>query len=201
MARRPRFPKLPKEPKAPVVYELSPEVAAVASRLARLFPVQFGWTSNFTVGYLIVRGKKLNLNKREPMAVFKKVPPTYRGLTGFDAVVEVLEEAWALLDATQQEALVAHELCHGSMSEKGALRVEKHDLEEFRFVVAQWGAWDVGIRKFGEQLDLFAKNGPVFKVGDAGEQTKLPAGDAPTPIGSARKGRKPNGDQPPAPLS
>src|SRR3972149_2840515 len=43
------------------------------------------------------------------------------------------------LNATAQEALVAHELCHGEMTEKGTLRVVPHDLEEFRFVVAQWG--------------------------------------------------------------
>jgi hypothetical protein len=121
----------------------------------------------------MVRGLKLNLDKKEPWGKFKKVPPLYRGLTNFDAVVELVEDGWKRLSAEQQEALVAHELCHGSMSEKGALRVEKHDLEEFRFVVAQWGAWDEGIRRFGEQLDLFSQRGPAIKTGTTGQQEPL----------------------------
>jgi hypothetical protein len=189
-----------KEPAAPIVYEESLEIRSVADRLVRLFPVQFGWTANFKLGFIIIRGLKLNLDKKEPWGKFKKVPPLYRGLTGLDAVIEIVGEGWSRLNAEQQEALVAHELCHGSMSEKGALRVEKHDLEEFRFVVAQWGAWDDGIRRFGEQLDLFTSRGPAIKTPSAGVQEPLsafrrePVEDAPTPI------RKPpnGGGQPPA---
>lgn len=205
---RMRRARVPKEPKAPVVYEESPDIRAVAERLIRLYPVQFGWTTNFRLAYIVVRGKRLVLTKKEPMGVFKKVPPLYRGLTGFDAVVEILDEAWAMLNAEQQEALIAHELCHGSMSERGALRVEKHDLEEFRFVVAQWGAWDEGIRRFGEQLDLFSARGPLIKTGTAGEQATLegqeplehfrrPLDDEPTPIA---RGRKPKAAAEPAPV-
>ena len=193
-----RAPRKAREPKAPVVYEQSPEIKSVAERLVRLFPVQFGWTTNFSLGYIIVRDLKLNLDKREPWGKFRKVPPLYRGLTGLDAVVELVADGWGQLNAEQQEALVAHELCHGSMSERGALRVEKHDLEEFRFVVAQWGAWDEGIRRFGEQLDLFSQRGPAIKTGTQGEQEPLsnfqkPVDDVPTPI------HRRNGHQPPAP--
>lgn len=169
----PRRPRLPKEPKAPVVYQESAEVRSVAERLVRLYPVQFGWTASFRIGYVLVSGLKLNLDKREPWGKFKKVPPLYRGLTGLDVVVELVEDRWCRLAAEQQEALVAHELCHGSMSERGALRVEKHDLEEFRFVVAQWGAWDEDVRRFGEQLDLFSQHGPAFRT-PAAEQPRLP---------------------------
>jgi len=198
---RPRTFRAKREPRAPIVYETSPEIKTVADRLIRLFPVQFGWVNNFKLGYIIVRGLKLNLDRKEPWGKFKKVPPLYRGLTGLDAVVELVADGWGQLNAEQQEALVAHELCHGSMSEKGALRVEKHDLEEFRFVVAQWGAWDDGIRRFGEQLDLFSQRGPLIKTGTAGTQEPLtnfrrePAEEpAPAPIRRSR-----NGQQPPAP--
>lgn len=204
-----------KEPKAPVVYEESSEIKSVAERLIRLYPVQFGWVANFKIGFVIVRGLKLNLDKREPWGKFKKVPPLYRGLTGLDAVVELVADGWNRLAAEQQEALVAHELCHGSMSERGALRVEKHDLEEFRFVVAQWGAWDDGIRRFGEQLDLFTSRGPIIRTPSAQQTTLTPVGeatrmltdivekvvtdalDAPTPIRRRTNG----GQQPPARLS
>jgi hypothetical protein len=181
-------PKKVKEPKVPVVYEESPAIKEVADRLIRLYPVQFGWTANFKLGFIVVRGLKLNLDKREPWGKFKKVPPLYRGLTGLDAVVELVGDGWDQLNAEQQEALVAHELCHGSMSERGALRVEKHDLEEFRFVVAQWGAWDEGIRRFGEQLDLFSQRGPAIKTGTKGEQEPItnfrrdPDAETPAPV-------------------
>jgi Putative phage metallopeptidase len=200
MVRRPRASK---EIKVPVVYEESSEIKHVAERLIRLYPVQFGWVANFKIGFVIVRGLKLNLDKREPWGKFKKVPPLYRGLTGLDAVVELVEDGWHRLAAEQQEALVAHELCHGSMSERGALRVEKHDLEEFRFVVAQWGAWDEGIRKFGEQLDLFTSRGPIIRTPSAEQTTLTPAGgdgqDATVPPTNHR--RTNGGQQPPAPLS
>lgn len=153
-------PKKAKEPKVPVTYEVSAVVAEVAHRLIRLYPMKFGWTTNFKLGFLMVHGSK---PKPDPtfdfMAKFRKVPPLYHGLTGFDAVVEVQAWAWRDLDANQQEALVAHELCHGEMTEKGTLRVVKHDLEEFRFVVRQWGAWKSDIRAFEEQLKLFDESG------------------------------------------
>lgn len=170
---RPFSIRKPREPKVPVTYEESPAIKSVAERLIRLYPVQFGWTANFKIGYVVIRGLKLNLDKKEPWGKFKKVPPLYRGLTNLDAVVEIVGAGWDRLNAEQQEALVAHELCHGSMSEKGALRLEKHDLEEFRFVVAQWGAWDEGIKRFGEQLDLFAAHGPTIRTPTSGQQVAM----------------------------
>lgn len=213
MARRPRAPK----PKVELVYEESSTIAAVANRLIRLFPVQFGWTSNFRLGYLIVRGSKPKSGDRDVAGKFRKVPPVYHGLTGFDAVVEIHAWAWDDLDATQQEALVAHELCHGSMSERGTLRVEKHDLTEFHWVVGQYGAWAADVRTFAEQLSMFNERGPalgrpqvVQRQAFAGDDADLrPKGEVnvdelrgaaeresePTPIRRPKNG----GTQPPAP--
>lgn len=200
----------PKPPPAPVVYEESDAIAEVASRLIRLFVTKFGWTTSFKVGYVMVKGSKPKSDRRfDAMAKFKKVPPLYHGLAGFDAVVEVQEWAWDSLDPTQQEALVAHELCHGSMSEKGVLRVERHDLEEFRFVVRNYGAWAQDIAAFDEQLALFDEKGGTFKA-PAAEQQKLEptSSDVQAAIDeAAAKGepvpvprRRPNGHgtQPPA---
>ena len=54
-----------------------------------------------------------------------KVPPLWHGLTGYDAIIRVEDWAWARLDASGQEALVAHELCHGSMSD--TRRATRHE--------------------------------------------------------------------------
>jgi hypothetical protein len=188
MARR-RTTREPK-PKVELVYEPSDAVAAVAERLIRLFPAKFGWTTNFRLGYLIIRGSKPKEGDRDVAGRFRKVPPVYHGLTGLDAVVEIHAWAWDRLAAEEQEALVGHELCHGSMSERGSLRVEKHDLTEFHWVVGQYGAWSPDIARFQEQLALFERNGPGYRAPKV-EQQKLAE---PTPT------RKPlNGpDQPPA---
>ena len=70
-------------------------------------------------------------------------------------------------------ALVAHELCHGEMSDKGSLRVVKHDLEEFGFVVRKYGAWQQSIALFDKQLAMFE---PSFGTSSAleGSQTTMP---------------------------
>jgi hypothetical protein len=165
--------------KVEVVYEESSAVAAVANRLIRLFPVQFGWASSFNLGFLIVHGSTPKEGDRDVAGKFRKVPPLYHGLTGFDAVIEIQAWAWDRLNAEGQEALVAHELCHGTMSDKGALRVVKHDLTEFHFVVGQYGAWAPDIARFREQLTLFDAKGPVIKTGTRGTQTTI--GDTPPP--------------------
>jgi hypothetical protein len=151
------------KPKVELVYSESDTVRTVAERLIRLYPAKFGWSTNFKLGYLLISGSKPKEGGRDVAARFRKVPPLYHGLTGFDAVVEVHTWAWETLDAGEQEALVAHELCHGSMSEKGALRVEKHDLEEFHFVVGQYGAWTSDIERFQSQLSLFERQGGAFR--------------------------------------
>jgi hypothetical protein len=144
------------EPKTPVTYEISIAVETVMARVTRLFAEQFRWTFNFKIGGAMVHGSK---PKDEGgcviLARFVKVPPLWHGLTGYDAIIRVEEWAWDRLDSSEQEALIVHELSHGSMSEKGALRVMKHDLEEFQFVVRHYGAWREGIALFDKQLELF----------------------------------------------
>ena len=163
-----------KEPAAPVVYEVSPEIETVMHRLTRLNPVQFDWTHNFKIGCVIVRGARpKEQGGCVVLARFVKVPPLWHGLTGYDAIIRVEEWAWSRLGAAEQEALVAHELCHGSMSEKGALRVVKHDLEEFGFVVRKYGAWQESIALFDRQLSLF-EPGLGTPAAVEGEQTIVP---------------------------
>jgi hypothetical protein len=186
MARPFRKPRKVKEPPVPVVYEVSPEIGIVQSRLVRLNPIQFGWSNNFKIGAVLVRGGK---PKDEGgcviLARFVKVPPLYHGLTGYDAIIRVEDWAWNRLDSTGQEALVAHELCHGSMSDKGALRVMRHDLDEFGFVVRKYGAWREAIALFDRQLAMFEPG--LGRTPTEGDQAE--AFDAPTPIESKRRAK------------
>jgi hypothetical protein len=169
----PRRPRKVKEPAAPVVYSESADISEIAHRLIRLYPMRFGWTTNFQLGYVMVQGARPKPDaERDYMGKFRKVPPLYHGLVGFDAVIEIKEIYWRELDAVEREALVAHELCHGEMSDRGALRVVKHDLTEFHWVVRQYGAWQPDIRTFDEQLGLFDSSGQPTRA-TLGEQQKL----------------------------
>jgi hypothetical protein len=170
-----RMPRRKKEPAPPVVYELSPEIGTVMERLTRLNPVQFGWTVNFKVGAVMVRGgKPKEQGGCVVLARFVKVPPLWHGLTGYDAIIRIEDWAWKGLGAEQQEALVTHELCHGAMSDKGTLRIMKHDLEEFGFVVRKYGAWQEGIGIFARQLELFSPG--LGTAPTEGTQTVVPFG-------------------------
>lgn len=152
----PRRIRQPKEPPAPVVYAVSGEIETVMHRLIRLNTIQFGWANNFKLGCVLVTGgKPRDEGGCVILARFVKVPPLWHGLTGYDAMIRVEDWAWARLEASGQEALIAHELCHGSMSDKGALRLMKHDLDEFGFVVRKYGAWRDEIALFDRQLAMF----------------------------------------------
>jgi hypothetical protein len=174
MARSFARARKPREPAAPVVYEVSPEISTVMHRLIRLNPAQFGWTGNFKLGCVIVRGSRpKEQGGCVVLARFSKTPPLWHGLTGYDAIIRVEDWAWSRLGPAEQEALVAHELCHGEMSEKGSLRVVKHDLEEFGFVVRKYGAWQQSIALFDKQLAMFEPSfGTTATV--EGDQTVVP---------------------------
>jgi hypothetical protein len=167
MARSFARARKPKEPAAPVVYELSPEISTVMHRLIRLNPVQFGWTGNFKLGCVIVSGSKpKEQGGCVVLARFAKVPPLWHGLTGYDAIIRVEAWAWSRLGPAEQEALIAHELCHGEMSDKGAVRIMKHDLEEY-------GAWQQSIALFDKQLAMF-EPGLGTSAPVEGDQTVVP---------------------------
>ena len=176
-----------REPTAPVVYEVSPDIETVMHRITRLNPAQFDWTHNFKIGTVIVRGSKPKADGGcVVLARFVKVPPLWHGLTGYDAIIRIEAWAWSRLGPAEQEALVAHELCHGSMSEKGALRVVKHDLEEFGFVVRKYGAWQEGIALFDKQLAMF-EPGLGTSAPVEGEQTVVPFKARATARGTAAR--------------
>jgi len=128
----------------------APEVQLIAARLisreehfghlaeARIsYLFRFGsWTSKG----LIVMGKAYVMDERQ------------RFNTDIDLQVIINQQVWECADETQREALVAHELCHfeKDIDNQGRPRyaLVNHDLEEFRYMVKCYGAWDDSLRKF-----------------------------------------------------
>ena len=68
------------------------------------------------------------------------------------AASQAARQVWDEADETQQEALVAHELCHieKDVDNRGRSRywLANHDLEEFSWIVRRYGIWDDSLRKF-----------------------------------------------------
>lgn len=52
----------------------------------------------------------------------------------------------------QVEALLAHELCHIDMDDKGKPASASHDIEEFSFVAQHWGLWRQSLVEFGQVI-------------------------------------------------
>lgn len=78
-----------------------------------------------------------------------------RALTEVDAAVIVNAPIWQQLAERQRSALVLHGLLHFGQNEKsGKLITVPHDVEEFTFVVAEYGTWRPSLRAMAEQLGL-----------------------------------------------
>lgn len=73
-------------------------------------------------------------------------------------IIEIAGDIWRLLDASQQDALLDHELSHCTTDDDGGLHMAGHDVEEFRDVVARRGLWRPDLKAFAlvaqQQLPL-----------------------------------------------
>lgn len=109
-------------------------------------------------------GWKADADGRLQLGKMKKGSDLDREMHGYDAVMLLNHLAWnaAGFSEAQMRALIDHELCHlqvacdsdgeAKLDENGrtVYRIRKHDLEEFREIVARHGCWKDDVRKFAE---------------------------------------------------
>ncbi|HUX01769.1 MAG TPA: putative metallopeptidase [Phycisphaerae bacterium] len=114
----------------------------------------------------------------------KKASDLDRELHGHDLVILLNRSWWNQFQPEQQRALMDHELCHCEVAkdddgetkqdEKGRIvyRIRKHDVEEFREVVARHGVWKSDL----EQFVATAKdaNTPLFRTVAKGLRSLCP---------------------------
>lgn len=117
----------------------------------------------------------------------KKCSELERQLHGLDAIVVLNQEKWRVLNEAQRIALMHHELCHlePALDNEGEQAIDghgkrkwrgrRHDIEEFRDVVATHGCYKADIADFARgllsrdpQLALFDHKKPVEMPADAG---------------------------------
>lgn len=144
-------------------YSLSDEVEAVARRLIAKHP-RFRPLQDFTIAYLLKHGDLPRSKDRHLWAKARGITDLYQALCPYQGAVYVMKVVWEQLPEQAREALLAHELCHFEVNEeKGTLGTMGHDIEEFGFVVGEYGQWRPDLTWFAEQMQL-----GLAKVGAAG---------------------------------
>lgn len=137
-------------------YRLSDEVKAVVTAVLRQKRFEHVLTERVRLGCALQVGKKPEgKGGMHVLARAVKAPALWRDLGDFEVVLWANEEAWQHLAERQREALIAHELCHvGMRNDKGTVTMLEHDIEEFGWVVREYGQWHQGLAFFAEQLGL-----------------------------------------------
>lgn len=142
-------------------YALNDEVRDIARRLIEQEP-RFARLADERIGYAMLHGKKPEgKGGIHLLAKVAKAPALWRDLGRYDAVLWANGMAWAVLTDLKREALIAHELCHLGVNEKGQLDLYDHDVEEFAWVVRRYGQWHIGLEQFAEQLGMFTPQAPA----------------------------------------
>jgi hypothetical protein len=140
-------------------FEVSDELEAVAQRLIDQHH-RLAFLEDWAVGYALEHTDPPEERTPHVIGRAKLVPKAMRAFSRVDAVVHVNAPIWQVLTESQREALVLHELLHSGTNEKtGALEILPHDVEEFGFVAATYGAWSPALRDFAGQLQLGLSEG------------------------------------------
>lgn len=71
------------------------------------------------------------------------------GLEPIDILMTLNGDEWKQLTTLQREAVIAHELCHVELGEKG-YELVPHDVEEFARVVKRYGLWKHDLQQMGD---------------------------------------------------
>lgn len=112
------------------------------------------------VGAAWMIGKKPDKDGRIVLGRMKKCSELERQIHSLDAILILNQEHWRVFSKEQRLALVHHELCHLAQAEDangdqaidghGSLkwRLVRHDIEEFRAVVAAHGCYKNDLAEF-----------------------------------------------------
>lgn len=105
----------------------------------------------------------------------KKGSDLDRELHHFDFVIMLNKIFWDRFSTAQKRALVDHELCHAQVSvdsegevvrderNREVYRIRRHDIEEFRDVVARHGFYKADLVEFAKVVSLqLERNAPLF---------------------------------------
>lgn len=151
-------------------YVTAHDLRTIAEQLTADRPETFLHLRNFNVAYLFRKGTPPGIKEAgddtsqiHTIAKAFKSSPLWLSLTGFHAGVWVWEWWWERFQVTQRQALTMHEILHIGRTDSGAVRIEKHDLEDFALVVGTYGRWMTGVELYAGQLELFDRAAAVSR--------------------------------------
>lgn len=68
-----------------------------------------------------------------------KVKPLYQAFIPYDFIIVFYEPHTMLMTEEQKEILMYHELLHVGMDENGTMKIQPHDIEDFRTILDEYG--------------------------------------------------------------
>lgn len=185
----------PKEPKAKAVsYELIARDGPYASMyglLGKLVLKHHEHLADARICLAWCTSWKPDVDGRLTLGKCRKASDLDRELYEYDFIILLLKSFWTdlLVNDTQRAALLDHELCHAArkrnaetgepeVDERGRAvwRLRKHDVEEFAFVVSEYGCYKRDLERF-EQALRRGKNAPLLEQVDRAIQAEQAKGN------------------------
>lgn len=122
----------------------APELRLLANKVIKKHKERFSWIreQKISIGFCYSDLEKKKVNGRV-YAECVKVPAIYKTWLKYDFVIVFYETNTMLMDEKQLEILMEHELMHIGISDDGKLRIDPHDIEDFRAIIDDYGLdWD-----------------------------------------------------------
>lgn len=150
-------------------YVESGDMKSIAAALVRRHSTIASVVEDLRIGYRLRLGQPSGEGE-SAIAQCQKAAPLWRDESGLDVVIWVWQYWWEAFDERARERITLHELLHIDRTEKGGVKLRKHEVEEFTLVVHEYGIWDGlgALKSFAAALARHADDDP--KV------TRLPAG-------------------------
>ena len=119
--------------------EKSKELRELGRRVIRDRP-DLAWIqeSRIRIGYALSSLDRTRDGKMV-FAECHQVKPLWQAFIPYDFVIVFYEPNTMLMDDRQLEILMYHELLHVGMDENGSLKIQPHDIEDFRVILDEYG--------------------------------------------------------------
>jgi len=104
---------------------------------------------------ILFKAKHGETNGKIKLGSCAKQSSTNKLLHGWDYIIELAWDMWAMFDFRQREALLLHEICHiyqDVSGEEVAWKIESHNVEEFVRVIDVYGLWKPDLQAFAEAI-------------------------------------------------
>lgn len=116
--------------------ELANEYKDIAQRIINKYPENFG---NFDINQILFLRETSKAPKK--YAEVRKVQPPYTFMTSMKFIMTVYEPCVMSMSEAQLHLLILHELMH---IDDDFVKLRKHDLEDFKSIIAIYGPnWDI----------------------------------------------------------